>query len=278
MSAAKVHALAARTLSLLEAGGYTTPSGKSVRIAEWQRRTVEDTRLYAPDRLTALRTSASGERGDPAAVFVTDETTQEAAQRLVTKGVGNLVLLNFASARNPGGGFLSGAKAQEEDLCRCSGLYPALVTQPAYYRANRAQSSLLYTDHMIYSPRVPFFRVRGNGELLEEPFRVSVITAPAPNAGPLLERDPGAGPSIEATFERRWRDVLSIAFQEGHRNVLLGAWGCGAFRNDPDVAAETVARALEDCSHRFERVIFAIPGQGNRSRLNLKAFRARLER
>src|SRR6185312_12808515 len=94
----------------------------------------------------------------------------------------HVVALNFASAKNPGGGFLGGAKAQEEDLCRCSALYTCQLTQSAYYEVNRATSSMLYTDNIIYSPDVPFFR-DDRLQLLDEPFTVSIITAPAPNAG-----------------------------------------------------------------------------------------------
>src|SRR5262249_60941792 len=105
----------------------------------------------------------------------------DAARRLYEdEGEQNAVALNFASARNPGGGFLGGAKAQEEDLARRSALYACLLTQRPYYDANRAERSLLYTDHIIYSPSVPFFRDRAL-DLVESPFCASIITAPAPN-------------------------------------------------------------------------------------------------
>ena len=78
-------------------------------------------------------------------------------------------MLNFASARNPGGGFLRGAKAQEEDLCRCSGLYETLLECPTYYSVNRHQKSMMYTDHIIYSPKVVFFRTGGRKPMLEKP-------------------------------------------------------------------------------------------------------------
>lgn len=114
-------------------------------------------------------------------VEVTGETTQVAARRLVQdEGCADLSLLNYASARNPGGGFINGAKAQEEDVARCSGLYPCVVTQlDAYYAINRAQRSLLYTHHLIYSPGVPFFRTRSR-DLLAKAFEAAVITAPPP--------------------------------------------------------------------------------------------------
>jgi uncharacterized protein (TIGR02452 family) len=83
----------------------------------------------------------------------------EQTPRLVQEeGVDDPVVLNFASARNVGGGFLNGARAQEEDLARSCGLFRCLETQPEYYEVNRRTASLLYTDHIIYSPRVPWFR------------------------------------------------------------------------------------------------------------------------
>ncbi|MEZ4445373.1 MAG: TIGR02452 family protein [Polyangiaceae bacterium] len=266
---------ARQTLALLEAGRYTTASGATVDIVEPQARAVAGTRLYTPQTLATWREPAEETGLLGARVDVTDETTQQACQRLAGERV---VALNFASARNPGGGFLNGAKAQEEDLCRCSGLYPTLLPQRGYYDANRATPSLLYTDHAIYSPRVPFFRVRGRDEPIAEPFLVSVITAPAPNTRPLLAKDPEAGPAIVETFLRRWRIVLGIAAEQGHAAIVLGAWGCGAFGGDPRVAATTARRALGDprLAGRFRRIVFAIPGRGRQSARNLEVFRQTL--
>lgn len=247
----KLEEVARQTLEICERGSYVAPSGRTVEIGDAVRAAIDGTELFTPAQLARLPLAG----GPTTRIEVTDETTQVAAQRLALEG--DVVLLNYASAKNPGGGFLGGAKAQEEDVCRCSALYPCVVTQRTYYETNRAQSSMLYTDHVIYSPRVPFFRVRGRDVPMEEPFLASVITAPAPNAGEALRRDPDAGPAIHEALVRRARYVIAIAAARGHRTVLLGAWGCGVFRNDPVEVAEAFARALAEA--HFDRVVFAVP-------------------
>lgn len=250
-------AVAKATLRVIDEGGYTAPSGRWVSIEDEVRAAVEGTSLFTPDRLAALPLELADPR--PPTIEVSDETTQAAAYRLVhEEGVADLVLLNYASAKNAGGGFLKGAKAQEEDLARCSALYPCLMAQPRYYEANRGESSLLYTDHIIYSPRVPFFRVHSRDAPIESPYLCSVITAPAPNAGEVLRRDRGAGPSIREALHRRARYVLAVAAARGHSTLLLGAWGCGVFRNDPSEVAEAFAAPLAR-SAAFSRVVFAVP-------------------
>ncbi|MGF1527656.1 MAG: TIGR02452 family protein [Candidatus Competibacterales bacterium] len=265
--------IAQETLTITQDGAFTAPSGKVVHFAPAQRRAEDATVLYRPDELPGLLAAQPPDGGGFPTVEVTDETTQAAAHRLVVwEGCRDLVLLNFASARNPGGGFLNGAKAQEEDLARCSGLYLCQLKQPDYYAANRAEPSLLYTDHIIYSPRVPWFRI-DHRSLLEDYFPASVITAPAPNAGQVLGRDPTAQPEIGRTLRRRAGYVLAVARDNGHRTLLLGAWGCGVFRNDPAVVADAFGQWLQSPTFRgcFHRVVFGVydssPGQGT-----LKAF------
>ena len=207
---------AREVLAILEAGEYETADGERISVEAELAASDSKTRLFEPDELERLR-NGSKTRGDAEGrIEVVAETTQQAARRLAAKG--SLVLLNFASARNPGGGFLGGAKAQEEELCRCSGLYGALITQHEYYVVNRRQKSLLYTDYLIYSPEVPFFRVSGKAPF-ERPFFPSVITAPAPNAGALLNRQRDSMSQIRATFDRRWANVLAAA-EDNDQRVL----------------------------------------------------------
>ncbi len=122
-------------------------------------------------------------------------------------------------------------------------MYPCLLQQPTYYEINRSHASLLYTDHIIYAPKVPWFRTRSR-ELLESFFLASVITAPAPNAGQALGRDPTAGAKIEEALRRRAGYVLAVARDNGHRSLLLGAWGCGVFRNNPSMVADAFGQSL----------------------------------
>jgi uncharacterized protein (TIGR02452 family) len=260
--------IAAETLAVIEAGCYTSPAGRRVDIRPLVDAARAGTCLYTPRQLRQLAEGdealASGApTGRALRIEVTAETTAQACRRLVESEGETPVALNFASARNPGGGFQGNARAQEEDLARASALYACLVTQMAYYDANRGQTSMLYTDHIIYSPAVPFFR-DDRLTFLETPFCASVVTAPAPNAGEALKRDPAAGPSIRETLERRARYVLTVAAAKGQRCLVLGAWGCGVFRNDPHQVADIFARALTDpgLAGAFDRATFAIYDRG----------------
>ncbi len=253
-------------LDLIDRGVYCA-NGHEVSIQSHVQSSLEGSRIYTPDQLKLLRSRLPS--GTRPIIEVVDGTTQTIAQTMAQSGP--LVLLNFASARNPGGGFLNGAKAQEEDLCRCSALYPTLIRHQEYYDANRNQSSLLYTDYAIYSPAVPFFKTRGTGDLLETPFLSSVVTAPAPNTKPYLAKS-GDVSLLKHCFERRWKNVLAIASDVGISNVLLGAWGCGAFGGDPVIASHAAKNALTAFGPAFDRVVFAIPGKGKQSRFNLEIF------
>lgn len=254
--------IAKQTLAILEAGEYQAPSGVRVVIRAEIDEAVAGTELFEPSQHLEAAAGAGADSPRLPRLEVTDETTQIAAHRLtIDEGVGHLVLLNFASARNAGGGFINGARAQEEDVTRCSALYSCLTKASVrpYYDRNRDESSLLYTDHVIYSPAVPFFRTRSRN-LIERPFRASVITAPAPNAGQVLRRDRTARPRIEKALRRRAGRILAVARARGHRILLLGAWGCGVFRNDPHMVADAFGRWFESerFAGAFERVVFAI--------------------
>jgi uncharacterized protein (TIGR02452 family) len=265
--------VAKETVRIVEQGEYVAPSGRKVSVREAVERAVQGTVLYRPvdfERLTLPPAPGGSLR-----VEVTAEKTGAASRRLVEEeGVAEVLALNFASAKNPGGGFLGGAKAQEEDLARCSALYPCLLTQPEYYSGNRAETTLLYTDHMIYSPGVPFFRDE-QLELLERPFHVSILTAPAPNAGEVLRKDPSVGPRLREEVYSRALKVLQVAAHRGHRTLVLGAWGCGVFRNDPVEVAEAFAAGLRALPGAFERVVFAVYERGGDGP-NLRAFQERL--
>ncbi|MCB9603962.1 MAG: TIGR02452 family protein [Sandaracinus sp.] len=254
----EVNPKAAEILRIAHEGRYETADG-SVDVSAALAASVEGSRTWSPDaleRVLAARARSATSLDLP--IEVTGETTQEAAFRLAHESAPNLALLNFASAKNPGGGFLGGAKAQEEDLCRCSLLYLAIEPQRLYYETNRARrgtDAALYTDHLIHSPQVPFLRVRSKGPWVAPVF-ADVITAPAPNARALDLTQHGA--ALERAFRHRARLVIALAAEQGHRSLILGAWGCGAFRNDPVLAADAFSDALATVDHGFTRVVFAV--------------------
>lgn len=263
--------VAKETLAIVERGTYTCPSGQVVSIAAEVAAALAGTVLHRPDELAALPLPTP--TGGPPRLEVWAESTAGAARRLVEReGETDVALLNFASAKNPGGGFLGGAKAQEEDLARCSALYHCVRTQREYYASNRAEPSMLYTDHIIFAPAVPFFRDE-RLDLLERPFCAGVVTAPAPNAGEHLRRDPAGHAAIAEALGRRAGRVLQVLAHHRQRVLVLGAWGCGVFRNDPAAVAATFARWLAEPAYAgaFTRVVFAILDRGGERR-TLRAF------
>ena len=241
-------AIAKETIEICKNKQYASPNGFTIDISSSLDAAINGT-IYYP-----AETEFSAKSIYRFPTFeVTNETTAQAAVRLAALDKEDIVALNFASARNQGGGFLSGAMAQEEDLCRCSGLYPCLKKKPLFYNANILCDDSLYTNGIIYSPKVPFIRNEHN-ILLEEPFELSIISAPAPNLNGAQNIDHEV---LVNTLLRRAQTILLVAQKHEHKNIILGAWGCGAFGNDPFNVANIFMAALKSIP-AFNHVCFAV--------------------
>lgn len=252
-------ATAKETLRIMEQGYYEY-QGKKISIMEDHRASVKKSILITPEEgENLLKKYKSGERKQKGVLDMTVEnnSTVDAVIELVEEGKNSIGVLNFASAKNPGGGFLNGAMAQEESLAASSGLYKTLTVHEEYYRANRNFGSVMYTDHGIYSPNVVFFR-DGGFNLLKEPVKASVLTLPAVNMGQVLQKGEDQQ-EAKRIMKRRMAIALAVFAEQGDRNLVLGAYGCGVFRNDPKEVALWWKDLLEGgFDGYFDRILFAV--------------------
>lgn len=214
---------------------------------------------------------------DDAKVLVTRNRSFEAAAHYNGQRV---CVLNFASATNPGGGVVHGSSAQEECLCRCSTLYNCLNTRAmwdGFYTPHRRSGDPLHNNDIIFTPGVQVFK-DDDYNVLPQPFSVDVITCAAPNLRPKPSNpyNPGEGdaPFIppQELFHLhidRARRVLDVAALNNAEVVILGAFGCGAFRNDPLIVARAYNCVIEQYLHIFRTIEFAVycrPGDDNNYR------------
>ncbi len=239
-------ALGLSSVEAAEAGFYTCGGAR----VDWSRLVEAACQSKTSIPPNAALPEPAPRRFPTTRVQIANETTLGAARRLVASGL-SPVALNFANDVQPGGGFLVGARAQEEVLCRSSALWKTLVGDPMYDE-HRRRARPDATDWAIYSPAVPVFRT-DDGVELERPWLLTFITCAAPFA-------PWIGqPESGDLLEKRIRRVLEIARAFGHAALVLGAWGCGAFRNDTPRTARDFRNALEHrFSGAFSDVVFAI--------------------
>ena len=184
-----------------------------------------------------------------------------------------ICVLNFASATNPGGGVKKGSSAQEESLCRCSTLYPVLNTDhlwKEFYKPNREKHDPLHSDDCIYTPGIVICRTDDNrSRLLDIGDRVSVdiITCAAPNLRnkPGNAFNPEYGKSIKLSLEEQYnlhlsraKHIMRTAACNNAEILILGAFGCGAFENDPRPVASAMNDALKEYGNHFTSVEFAV--------------------
>ena len=248
---ARLRGIAQQTEQIVAAGTYRAPNGREVSVAAAIEAARDGTRMHGPDPVPIPRIAVAQTFFE-----VTGESSLEAAHRL---GDGTAVL-NFASARNPGGGYLNGAQAQEEALCRASALYTCLRGAREFYDHHRAHRDPFYTDRVIHSPGVPVFR-DDRGRLLDEPYTTAFLTAAAPNAGVIRRTAPQRTPELPRALATRAERVLETAAAHGYRRLVLGAWGCGVFQNDPAQVAGAFRGLLGPGGRfagAFEHVVFGI--------------------
>ena len=166
-------------------------------------------------------------------------------------------VLNFASAKNPGGGFLNGSMAQEESLAISSNLYYLIKDSPMYQLNRRDSLKGLYHHAMIYSPSVEIIR-DDQGQLLEDKYSISVLSVPAVNWNHAISCGISIS-EIEKEIEQRMRYMLNVALMEGVENLILGSWGCGVFGGSIEfVAHKFIDLLTDDFQGCFDQISFTV--------------------
>lgn len=220
-------------------------------------------------------------------VIVSGRRSLEAAESYAKQGK-KVCVLNFASATNPGGGVVNGSSAQEECICRCTTLYPCLNTEQMwneFYKPHRKAANPLYNNDCIYTPNVCVFKSDTNFPeplFKEEWWNVNILTCAAPN---LRERPSNAMNShagntaakitpsgLEKLLTARIQRIFEIAVANGNEVLILGAFGCGAFRNPPEIVAKVFNKVMQDYLCCFDTIEYAVY-HTEREEANYEAFR-----
>lgn len=225
-----------------------------------------DVAAYLPDLKQKRRRFS-----EDAKITVSKKRTYEAASGYPGEKV---CVLNFASATNPGGGVVKGSSAQEECLCRCSTLYFNLNTPDmwnGFYKPHRDAQDPLHNDDCIYTPEVVVMKTdTAAPRLMQEKdwYKVNVITCAAPNLRSVPGNAMNAGDGRKGVkitdkallelHEKRLTRILDIAVAAGNDVVILGAFGCGAFENNPQVVARASKNVIEKYKKCFRTIEFAV--------------------
>ena len=253
------------------------------RSTERLRRAVKNTRrgstIYRTGEMVYIPDGSATREGK---VTITKETPVEAAMRLGKSERGRrLALVNAGSALTPGSGVRRGLVGTEEELCRCSTLYPDLCADEymrSYYQGNQNNKTFMNSDSCIYSPDV--FIVKDETKSLERLSehlwqKVDVITCSAPNLRAIEERklDRPSDEELLKVHAYRAMKVMAVAVAHGCSNLVLCAPGCAGYRNDPVLVAKAFHQALEELGSYFHQIVFAMGGNG-RSEENYEAFQS----
>lgn len=249
-------------VSIGNRGAYTV-GDSTVDISSAVVQSVANTKSYEPYRTMP----DDGRERDPeriTTVEIANITSLTAAKEIV-EGGNKAAVLNFANPVYPGGGFLRGARAQEESLCRSSALYRTIEHDEMYAWHHDRADSRLASEWCIWSPDVPVFRTDA-GELLPEPWLMSVVTCAAPQA------DYATREKVRELMTKRIHRALDVFRAHHATHIVLGAWGCGAFGCNPDDVAEIFVEALRGpFDGVFDHVCFAI-ADWSEERRNLGPF------
>lgn len=238
-------------------------------LQEQMQNSQRSSQLYLEGYVSPVRKVKSARN-----VEVVENTTFQCAREHLPQA-GKIAVLNFANPHNPGGGVRHGAMAQEECLCRCSDLYNVLA-QPYFkkhfYQYHYRNCGSLCSDRLIYSPSITVFKSDDTiPQKLDEPFFVDVITCAAPY---LDGYSTETNDTLMDIYRSRIRNILEVAISKDVDILILGAFGCGVFHNDPALMSNAFSQLLikEGYAQFYEKVVFAIKSTGSCCP-NLYAFR-----
>ena len=255
------------TKAIVEDNGYTLPDGKSILLRNYQssrKRSSFYSRAF---------TASFEPLNNPPEITVSSDDCLDAAHKWVDDGL-EVSVLNMASRRNPGGGVIKGAGAQEEYLFRCSDYYKFLYRYAPYaheYNLTRSHHQYPLDRNFggIFSPEVAIFREneKSGYKLAGSVWKVNMIAVAGMNSPRLIHEDgkERIAPELVEGVKNKIRTIFRIACDQKQRNLVLGALGCGAFHNPPEHIAELFRDVLcePEFSGAFSRICFAVKTDHN---------------
>ncbi|KAN0130696.1 DUF2263 domain containing protein [Lactarius tabidus] len=268
--------IADETLAAIERGEIQL-QGSTYHLREVISQSIDNTIFFPPESTLANWSTGTpaSRSAAPGQLELCEGSTLQRARTLLHEltatnadGPVRVGVLSFASATKPGGGFLSGAQAQEESIARASTVFASLVTPAAaqfHQLHKKDRRGGFYSHAMIFSPSV--LVLRDDAGAWVPPYQIEVVTSAAVNAG-LVRRNAGdslgldTAARIEEAMRERMARVLFLFEQRGIRNIVLGSFGTGVFRNDVGMVADIWFDLLAEdgarFAHSFDRVVFGI--------------------
>lgn len=248
------------TIKLVNDGFYYTEDGCKVVINKTEQMTA-DSRFYSSE----FSVQDVEPQVEQTIVGVVNADCLDEGLRLLNMGY-NPAILNMASRQNPGGGVISGAGAQEETIFRRSNIFRSLYQFASY----AGQYGLPKSDFQypldrnfggVYSPCVTVFRYneKSGYKLLSNPYEIAFISVAGMNR-PELNRDGMIVDSLVEPIKHKIRTIFRIGLKHGHDALVLGALGCGAFRNPPRHIARLFHEVMDEIEfkNKFKHIVFAI--------------------
>lgn len=248
------------TIEIVNQGCYVTETGETYAFpddSEMMRKTV----FYEKE----IQLSEIVQSYRQTIVDVQNIDCLYAGVRLKEQGY-NPAVLNMASRRNPGGGVTTGAGAQEETLFRRTNLFRSLYQFAPYaeqygIKCSHHQYPLDSNYGGVYTPDAIYFREseQKGYALLEKPVSLSFITVAGMNRPDLMSDGMIAAHHVEP-IKNKIRTIFRIGLMHGHDSLVLGALGCGAFRNPPRHVARLFHEVMEEpeFKNKYRRIVFAI--------------------
>ena len=248
------------TLFLVQQGHYYTENGQKINFPNSES-LITNTRFYTTPKTVYHLPSLKEET----IVKVENLDCLLAAEKLLKEGY-HPAVLNMASRQNPGGGVQTGAGAQEENLFRRTNLFQSLFQFVPYaekfgVRKSRFQYPLDRNYGGIYTPDATVFRgmEQMGYPLLEKPFQMSFIAVAGINR-PTLASPEQIVPELIKPVKNKMRTIFRIGLLHHHDSLVLGALGCGAFRNPPAHIARLFHEVMEEeeFKNKYKLLVFAI--------------------
>jgi uncharacterized protein (TIGR02452 family) len=254
----KLARVAQKTMEVIKNGFYRNNSNQKIDISKDLKESIDSSVLYKPEyfdseirkfRVKQLR-------------VVNESCLDTAYDLVVNRKLSSVSMLNFASAYHAGGNFIGGAMAQEEAIAYASTMYPTLTAHNDFYKDNKDFNNYLFTENMIYSPNVLFFKDK-NHMVLDNYYKVDICTSPACNLSRINSISEKA--KVPQIMDKRINNVLRVMSENNTKNLILGAFGCGVFKNNPITIANIFNKHLtsdDPDAYEFDEVVFSIYGGG----------------